>query len=221
MRGQYDLRDHIFIPDVARYSSGSCVTKLGHTEVLCSVSIQKKHHIQEPSCLTSFLTLPSALPLGQRACPLQEHAMDKALHHLVMGVIDPIVFQTHTVYMDCHVLQHDGSIYAAMVSGGALALSLAFKKAQLFKDIAPIKHSVVGIVCGVIKGEIVLDLDRAEEAQAEAVGFCAVTTEGALLLASLESKSAIPVSLWQQMTDLCVYAGQKIYKKQREALKAA
>ena len=72
------------------------------------------------------------------------------------------------ITVDCDVLQADGGTRTAAITGGWVALWLAGQKLVKAKDCIenPIMEHIAAISCGVHNGEVVLDLDYAEDSEA-------------------------------------------------------
>ncbi len=75
-----------------------------------------------------------------------------------------------TVYIDCDVIEADGGTRCAAVTGGYLALHLAFKRAvdaRSTEGRLPLADSVAAVSVGVVGGEPVVDLEYVEDCVAE------------------------------------------------------
>jgi ribonuclease PH len=75
----------------------------------------------------------------------------------------------NTITIDCDVLQADGGTRTASITGGFVALSLAVQKMLAKKQIKknPLHGQVASVSVGIFKGVPVLDLDYAEDSNAE------------------------------------------------------
>ena len=69
-----------------------------------------------------------------------------------------------TITVDCDVLQADGGTRTASISGGAVALSLALKSIGMEEAMQGL---VSAVSVGIYQGQPVLDLDYAEDSNAE------------------------------------------------------
>tara|TARA_B100001029_G_C14770405_1_gene290917 strand:- start:100 stop:621 length:522 start_codon:yes stop_codon:yes gene_type:complete len=71
--------------------------------------------------------------------------------------------------LDCDVIQADGGTRTASVTGSFIALFLAVQK--MIKDGVikenPIKDFIAGISCGILNGEVFVDLDYSEDSNAD------------------------------------------------------
>ena len=85
------------------------------------------------------------------------------------AVVDLRGLGERTVTLDCDVLQADGGTRTAAISGSFVALSLAIntliKRGKLKAN--PIHGHVGAVSVGIYKGQPVLDLDYAEDSEAE------------------------------------------------------
>ena len=81
------------------------------------------------------------------------------------AVTDLTGFGEIQIYVDCDVLQADGGTRTASITGGYVALHLAFQHLQkigVLKTI-PLTGQVAAISCGIWEGTPLLDLDYAED----------------------------------------------------------
>jgi ribonuclease PH len=99
------------------------------------------------------------------------------------GVVDFAVLGERTVYLDCDVLQADGGTRCASITGAFVALGLGCRKLQAAGDLerSPLTGSVAAVSCGMVAGVPLLDLDYAEDSQAEVDANVVMTGEGGLI----------------------------------------
>jgi ribonuclease PH len=85
------------------------------------------------------------------------------------AVVDRAALGEHTITVDCDVLQADGGTRTAAITGGYVALALAanalVKSGQIARS--PIHGQVAAVSVGIFRGHAVLDLDYAEDSEAE------------------------------------------------------
>jgi ribonuclease PH len=85
------------------------------------------------------------------------------------AAVDMKALGEHTITIDCDVLQADGGTRTAAITGGFVALSLAVDKMlkrRLIKT-NPLHGQVASVSVGIFNGVPVLDLDYAEDSNAE------------------------------------------------------
>jgi ribonuclease PH len=99
------------------------------------------------------------------------------------GVVDFSLLGERTVYVDCDVLQADGGTRCASITGGMVALQLAF--ARLISEGAlertPLTGTVAAVSCGIVNGVPLLDLDYREDSTAEVDANVVMTGDGGLV----------------------------------------
>jgi ribonuclease PH len=85
------------------------------------------------------------------------------------AVIDLEALGENTITIDCDVLQADGGTRTASICGGYLALALAADQLVDMRKIArnPIHGRIAAVSVGIYAGAAVLDLDYAEDSEAE------------------------------------------------------
>ena len=74
-----------------------------------------------------------------------------------------------TITLDCDVLQADGGTRTAAISGAYVALVLAVQALQQRRALrtSPVHGQIAAVSVGIVGGTAVLDLDYAEDAEAE------------------------------------------------------
>ena len=99
------------------------------------------------------------------------------------GVVDFAALGERTVYIDCDVLTADGGTRCASITGGYVALELAFQKlvAEGKLERAPLTGSLAAVSCGIVDGTPLLDLDYAEDSTAEVDANVVMTGDGGLV----------------------------------------
>jgi ribonuclease PH len=85
------------------------------------------------------------------------------------AVTDLEALGERSVTLDCDVIQADGGTRTAAITGAYIALAVAMhrlhKKGQIRKN--PLHGQVAAVSVGIYRGEPVLDLDYAEDSEAE------------------------------------------------------
>jgi ribonuclease PH len=173
---------------VNRYAEGSALVKLGHTQVLCTVTLEDRvpAHVRErrgpggkrlpPTgwLMAEYCLLPRATHertqrerqrVGGRTQEIQ-----RLLGRAFRAVLDLELFPNRTVVIDADVLQADGGTRVASVLGGYAALhDLADRLTRSGKlDDWPLRHEVGAVSVGVVDGEVRLDLEYEEDVRATA-----------------------------------------------------
>ncbi len=86
----------------------------------------------------------------------------------------------NTITLDCDVIQADGGTRTAAISGAYVAVcdAISFMQQQGMIERSPIQHQLAAISVGIYEGEAVLDLDYAEDSNAETDMNVVMTREG-------------------------------------------
>jgi ribonuclease PH len=179
---------------VARYAEGSCLVKFGDTHVLCAASIEDKPppwlRGQGKGWVTAeYAMLPRATSTrtrresttGKVSGRTQE--IQRLIGRSLRAVVDLPKLGERQITVDCDVLQADGGTRTASITGAFLALRdcLAWMADRSIIKEIPLKDHVAAVSCGVVKGEVVLDLDYAEDSTAETDANFVITGSGGLV----------------------------------------
>ena len=99
------------------------------------------------------------------------------------AVTDLSGFGERSIKVDCDVIQADGGTRTAAITGGYVALHLAFRFMQEMGALKtlPLIDQVAAVSCGLYKGEGVLDLDYDEDSAAEADANFVMTGKGGIV----------------------------------------
>lgn len=193
-RSADSLREIEFIPHVSKHAEGSCLVKFGDTHVLCTASVEERvpgwmrgagagwvtaEYGMLPRSTGSRMDREAAR--GKQSGRTQE--IQRLIGRALRAVVDFQAMGERQVRVDCDVLQADGGTRTASVSGGFVALYLAFQ--HLVKigalDEVPMKDMVSAISCGVYQGQLVLDLDYDEDSEADTDANFVITGQGGIV----------------------------------------
>jgi ribonuclease PH len=104
---------------------------------------------------------------GRQSGRTQE--IQRLIGRALRASVDLTLLGERQIKIDCDVIQADGGTRTASISGGFVALAQAvlslLKRRKMNKN--PIVRQVSAISCGVIEGHALLDLDYAEDSNAE------------------------------------------------------
>jgi ribonuclease PH len=110
---------------------------------------------------------PREAAKGKQSGRTQE--IQRLIGRSLRAVTDMKALGERTITIDCDVLQADGGTRTASITGGYVALADACERLVARKAIAasPIHGQIAAISVGICNGVPVLDLDYAEDSQAE------------------------------------------------------
>lgn len=178
-RAADQLRSVELIPGAAKYAEGSCLVKMGDTHVLCSATIEDKAPPFLKGSGLGWVTaeygmLPRATQertareaaKGQQTGRTQE--IQRLIGRALRAVVDRKVLGEMQIRLDCDVLQADGGTRTASITGGYVALAQACRYLEKIGRCRrnPLIDTVAAISCGIYEGDVVLDLDYAEDSAA-------------------------------------------------------
>jgi ribonuclease PH len=193
-RAPDQLRKLSLEPGYAKYAEGSCLVKCGDTHVLCTASIDEKVPPFLRGTGLGWVTaeygmLPRSThertdreaAKGKQSGRTQE--IQRLIGRALRSVVNRKVLGEMQIKVDCDVLQADGGTRTASITGGYVALGLAcrflLKSGKLSSD--PLTDSVAAISCGLYNGTPVLDLDYAEDSNAQADANFVLTGTGGIV----------------------------------------
>ena len=174
------LRDVSFSAGFARHAEGSCLVRMGGTEVLCAASIEGKvppflRNSGQGWITAEYGMLPRAThsrtareaARGKQSGRTQE--IQRLIGRSLRAVTDLRALGERTVTLDCDVLQADGGTRTAAITGAYVALAEACERLAARRAIgaSPLHGQVAAVSVGIVGGVAVLDLDYAEDSQAE------------------------------------------------------
>lgn len=163
-----------------RHAEGSVLIEFGDTRVLCTASVEETI----PSFLRNsgkgWVTAEyGMLPRATHTRNKREAASGKQggrtleiqrlIGRALRAVIDLKALGERTITVDCDVLQADGGTRTASITGGYVAMVDAVNSLMrkgVLRD-SPVHGQVAAISVGIWAGQPVLDLDYAEDSEAE------------------------------------------------------
>ncbi len=169
---------------MVKYAEGSCLVKFGDTHVLVTASLEERLPPWLKGQGRGWVTaeygmLPRATSERTRreATAGKQGGRTVEIQRLIgrslRSVIDLQALGERQITIDCDVIQADGGTRTASITGAWVALAdcLTWMKARdMFKaqGNAPVlRDHIAAVSCGVYQNTAVLDLDYAEDSQAE------------------------------------------------------
>jgi len=179
-RAPDELRPVRFTRGFTRHAEGSVLVEYGDTRVLCTASIEDTVPFFLRGKGQGWVTAEyGMLPRATHTRSAREAARGKQsgrtqeiqrlIGRSLRAVIDLTALGERTITLDCDVLQADGGTRTASITGGYVALADACEKLARRGSLAasPVHGQVAAVSVGIVAGAPVLDLDYAEDAEAE------------------------------------------------------
>jgi ribonuclease PH len=179
-RAADELRPIRFTRGYTRHAEGSVLVEFGETRVLCTATVENG----VPGFLrgkgqgwvtAEYGMLPRATHTrsareaarGRQSGRTQE--IQRLIGRSLRAVVDLRALGERTVTIDCDVLQADGGTRTAAITGGYVALVDAVAAMTRCGDLLknPLHGQIAAVSVGICGGVAVLDLDYAEDVEAE------------------------------------------------------
>ena len=226
------LREVSFTTGFARHAEGSCLIRMGGTEVLCTASVEGR----VPGFLrgtglgwvtAEYGMLPRATHTrgdreaarGKQSGRTQE--IQRLIGRSLRAVVDRSAMGECSITLDCDVLNADGGTRCASITGAWVALSLAFRHLERNRVIAksPMTGQVAAVSCGLVDGAAVLDLDYKEDSGAEADANFVLTEGGGIVeIQGTAEKAPFSEEQFLRLMQLAKHGTAQLYEMQRAAL---
>lgn len=232
-----ELRPISFIPNVAAHATGSVLVSFGNTRVICSATVEEdvprwmKAQRVEGGWLTAEYSMLPYSTLDRKPRDITRGKIDgrsseiqRLIGRALRAVVDLTKLGQRTVWIDCDVLQADGGTRTASITGGCVAMAIAFNRLLgqgKLRDF-PIRKLVAAVSAGIHEGQPVLDLNYLEDKDA-AVDFNVVMTES-LDFVEIQGSGEEAVFSGDEMTamlDLSRKGVSEIISKQKLAILTA
>jgi len=178
------LRPISFELGVQKWAEGSCIIRVGDTQVLCAASIVDRvpPHLRGKGTgwvTAEYSMLPRATAertdresvkgkLGGRT-----HEIQRLIGRSLRDAIDLTRLGERTITVDCDVLQADGGTRTASITGGYVALAAALITYGMDRHLV---GRIAAVSVGLVDGASLLDLDYSEDSRAD-VDFNVVGTD--------------------------------------------
>src|SRR4029079_16025045 len=166
---------------VVKYAEGSCFVKFGDTHVLVTATLQERlppwlkgqargwvtaeYGMLPRATLERTRREASAGKQGGRTVEIQ-----RLIGRSLRATVNLEALGERQITVDCDVLQADGGTRTASITGAWVALAdcIGWMKARdMLRGGNPLRDHVAAISCGVHNGVAVLDLDYAEDSEAD------------------------------------------------------
>ena len=180
MRKNEQMRPVSMETGVNKWAEGSCLIKVGGTQVLCTASVDlnqplwKRLQNKTGGWVTAeYSMLPRANGTRKgRDAMLHDNRtaeISRLIGRSLRSVVDLEALGKHTITIDCDVIQADGGTRCASITGGFVALSLAVRwlleNGRITEN--PIRDYVAAVSAGLWNNELILDLEYDEDCVAE------------------------------------------------------
>ncbi|MBK1650070.1 ribonuclease PH [Rhabdochromatium marinum] len=226
------LRPVRFTRHYTRHAAGSVLVEFGDTRVLCTASVSERVPPFLRGKNSGWLTGEYSMLPGSTSERTDREAargrqsgrtleIQRLIGRSLRAAMDLPALGERTITLDCDVLQADGGTRTAAISGAWVALQDAIS--QLLERGAlkhsPLRAQVAAVSVGLYAGTPVLDLDYAEDSNAEADMNVVMTAEQQLIeVQGTAEGRAFSRAEFDALLDLATQGLTDIFRLQRAAL---
>ncbi|MBI4683921.1 MAG: ribonuclease PH [Nitrospirae bacterium] len=193
-RKNTEMRELKITKDFIATAESSVLIEMGGTRVICTASIEEKVpqflKDQKKGWVTAeYAMLPKSSQVRiQREASTgriggRTHEIQRLIGRALRSVVDLNSIGERTVWIDCDVIQADGSTRTVSITGAFICLADVLIKAirNGLIERMPLKDYLAAVSVGVVNGEPVLDLTYAEDSMADVDMNVVMTGSGKLV----------------------------------------
>ncbi len=233
-RKNTELRPIEIIPNYLKNADGSCLIKFGNTQVICTASFDTKIPRWLKGSGSGWVTAEyGMLPRSTNERMRREASVGKIggrtseiqrlIGRSLRASIDLNLLGENLITIDCDVIEADGGTRTASITGGFVALKQCINilKNKNIIQTNPIKNHVAAISCGVITGDVLVDLDYQEDSNADVDANFVMNEKNEII--ELQMTGEKTTCSENQLTDMLKLSKQSIQlliKRQKETLSA-
>lgn len=234
-RNPDQLREIRFTCHYTKHAEGSVLVEFGDTRVLCTASVDNgvPRFLKgkgEGWVTAEYGMLPRSThsrmdreagrgKQGGRTLEIQ-----RLIGRSLRAAMDMKALGENTIVIDCDVIQADGGTRTASITGGFVAMSIAIEhllKTNRIKK-SPLHGQLASVSVGIFNGTPVLDLDYAEDSQAETDMNVVMNDAGSFIeVQGTAEGHAFRKDELNAMLELAESGIKQLLEKQREALQTA
>jgi len=231
-RGWDEMRQITITRDFLPSAKGSVLIEMGNTRVICTASLEDRVPPFLKNSGKGWLTAEYAmLPSSTSTRNTREstsgkikgrtHEIQRLIGRSLRAVTDMSAFGERTIYIDCDVIQADGGTRTASITGGFIALADAARRLREEGVIeeSPVKDFISAISVGIVDGEVLLDLDYAEDSTADVdLNFVMTGSGGIVEVQGTAEAEPFSRDLLDRMIGIAEAGIFDLTKKQKEIL---
>ncbi|MCL4150093.1 UNVERIFIED_CONTAM: hypothetical protein GTU68_026212 [Idotea baltica] len=188
------LRNVKITRNYTKHAEGSVLVEFGDTKVICTASVDNSvprflRGKGQGWVTAEYGMLPRSTGsrMGREAARGKQGGRTQEIQRLIgrslRAAVDLKALGENTITIDCDVIQADGGTRTASITGACVALIDAISSLQKAGkiDANPLSSMVASVSVGIYKGTPVLDLDYAEDSNAETDMNVVMNSEGGFI----------------------------------------
>lgn len=220
------LRPVTLTTGFTKHAAGSVLATFGDTRVICTASFEKGVPRFLRGTGRGWLTCEYGMLPGSTHTRTNREAargrqggrtmeIQRLIGRSLRAAVDLEQLGERTIRIDCDVIQADGGTRTVSITGGCVAL------AECLQRIAPraFQRLVASVSVGVYKGSPVLDLDYAEDSDADTdMNVVMIEDGGFIEIQGTAEKEPFSREALSEMLALAESGIESLFAKQRRAL---
>jgi len=215
------------------YAEGSALINMGDTRVLCTASWEHKPAPHKKGSGEGWVTAEySMLPRATQQRTAREartgrvdgrtQEIQRLIGRALRAAVNMPMMGERTITVDCDVLQADGGTRTASITGGFVAMHLAFQKAveRNLLRVLPLRQFVSAVSVGIVQGQPRLDLNYLEDFAAQTDMNCVLSEDGRFIeIQGTAEQEPFAREEMDQLLKLAIKGTSELVEAQRRALK--
>ncbi len=234
-RAPDELRPIRITRQYTKHAEGAVLVEFGDTRVICTASVEEKVPAFLKGKGQGWVTAEyGMLPRSTGARMPREAAsgrqggrtleIQRLIGRSLRAAVDLKALGERSITIDCDVIQADGGTRTASITGGCVALAdaIAHVRRRGLISADPLRHLVASVSAGIYRGTPILDLDYAEDSNAETdMNFVMNEAGGFIEIQGTAERESFSLAEMQAMTALAEGGIRALIGAQRAALGAA
>jgi ribonuclease PH len=193
-RAPDELRPITITRHYTKHAEGSVLVEFGDTKVICTASVEERlppflRNAGRGWVTAEYSMLPRATTSrgGREAARGRQGGRTLEIQRLIgrslRACVDTEALGERTVTLDCDVIQADGGTRTASITGAYVALrdAVAWLRGRKLLRRDPLHGYLASVSVGIYQGVPVLDLDYAEDCNAETDMNVVMNDQGAFI----------------------------------------
>lgn len=188
---------------ITKHAEGSCLIKVGDTQVICTATLEEKVPIFVKGTGLGWVTAEYGMLPRSTGSRMRREAnagkqggrtieIQRLIGRSLRAGVDRVALGERQITVDCDVIQADGGTRCASITGGWVALRLAVNKlldeGLIVTD--PLISPVSAVSCGIYANQPVLDLDYPEDSEAGVDGNFIMTGDQRIIEVQMSAEGA-------------------------------
>jgi ribonuclease PH len=231
-RAADELRPIRLTRQFTQHAEGSVLVEFGATRVICTASVEERVPPFLKGKGRGWVTAEYGMLPRATHTRMQREAsrgrqdgrtleIQRLIGRSLRAVMDLEALGERTITLDCDVIQADGGTRTAAITGGFVALADAVRHMITRRMVKknPLHGQVASVSVGIYQGSPVLDLDYAEDSEAETdMNVVMNDAEAFIELQGTAEGHAFRLEELQAMLELARGGIGQLLQKQRETL---